>query len=624
MLEQMRRGSKHPIVKGLFLLLALSFVVWGVGDVFRNNGGAGYVATVGKSGITAEELDNAVRGEVARYQQAIGKTLSEEEVEKFGIKRYVLGQLIRDKVTVARAHDLGLVAGKKVLAKHIYENDAFFDEKGKFSKERFKSVLSANGFNEEKYINAIQKDVAVTTLMEAVAASAIVPESIAKQVFSVRNESRVADLIILPANTSIEVAEPSETDLVQYYKDNQDNFAIPEQRALTYISFNLDKIKSTIKLSDDELKAEYQKSIQQYKTEESRMVQQYLFTKEDEANAAYEKISKGDAKAYAGSLIDLGSVTKTSAPAEVKDAIFALQKSEVSKPVKSSLGWHIFVVKSIEAEKTKNFESVKRDIEKDLLTAKASDEFSKFGNQVEDEFAAGQTMEEVAKKFDLVVHKVPSVDTNGNGANGSKVTDLPDAAVLLPVAFNLDTGAHSALTLLSDNASYAIVRVDTISPKRVKALDEAKGSAIKMWKDQQKVKLLQEQAVGISSKIRAGEDVKALSGKMKLKLVAAQNIKRPAADSVQEGKNGEPVILVRELFNLKKAGDVTSAYRNATGDFVIAQLKSVTKTAPDSDKNGYKNIQAELEDEMRDDILVQYINYLRSIYPVSVKEVASR
>lgn len=618
MLEQMRKGSQHPIVKGLFFLLAVTFVVWGVGDVFRNNSDSGYVATVGKVGIPQEELDNMVSGEVARYQEVTGKPLSEENVAK--LKKYALGQLIQSKVTTARADELGLVAGKKTIAQHIYENDIFFNEQGKFDKERFKAILRENGFTEEKYINAITRDVSVNTLLETMTIASVASDVMSREIFSFRNESRVADLIILPSNSIGEIAEPSETDLVQFYKDNQDSFAVNEQRSLTYITFNLDKIKSSIKLSEEELQAEYQRSIQQYKTEENRNVEQYLFTKEEDAKAAYDKISKGDIKGFSGSQIELGNITKSSVPVEVKDIIFSLKQGEVSAPVKSSLGWHIFIIKSIEGEKIKGFDEVKKDIEKEMVASAASDEFSKFGNQVEDEFAAGKTMEDIAGKFDLIIHKVTAVDSSGNGANGNKITDLPDQSVLLPIVFNLDIGAHSALTLLSDNTSYAILRVDSINPKRIKALDEVKGIAIKMWKDNEKVKLLKDKATEIVTKIKSGEDFQAIVNKMNLKVNTNQNIKRPDANAVLDGKNGEPVALARELFTLKKEGDVTGSYRNATGNFIIARLKNVIKIDATSNKNDYTNIVAQLEEEVRNDIMTQYVNYLRNKYPVSIKE----
>jgi peptidyl-prolyl cis-trans isomerase D len=619
MLEKMRKGSHHPVVKGLFFLLALLFVVWGVGDVFRNSTGMGYVATVGKSGITPQELDSRVRAEIARYQEATGRVLSEEEANRLGVKKFVISQLVSNKVIAMSASDMGLVAGKKIIAAHISENEAFFDESGKFDKERYKSILKANGLTEEKYVNSISKEVEVRALLESLTISSVVPELAAKEVYRFKNETRVVDLLTLPSSSINKIPEPSDADLLKYYQDNQDEFSAPETRSISYIKFDIDKIKNTIKLSEDELKTEYQRSISQYRTEETRNVQQFLFAAEAEAVAAYEKISKGDTKAFAASQIELGNITKSSAPAEVKEAIFSLQKEEVSKPVKSSLGWHIFVVKSIEPQTIKTFEAVKNDIEKEMTAKKAADEFANFGNQVEDEFAAGKTMEEVAKKFDLETYTIAAVDAKGNGVGGEKISDLLDPNVILPVAFGLETGGHSALTMLSDNATYVVIKVDNITPTRIKTMDEVKVSVMKTWQLREKTRLLKEKATSLAAKIKAGEDIKSLISAMKLKINEEKTITRPETNTIAEGKNGEPAMLAREIFLLKESGDVTGAYRNASGDFMLARLKNIVMADPESDKNGYRNVQSELEDEMRSEIISQYTGYLQKKYPVSIK-----
>ncbi len=624
MLAKMRKGSQHIIVKGLFVLLGLSFVMWGVGDIFRSDMRNGHVATVGKFAVTNAELENLVLNEVARYQEIVGKTLTEEETEKLGIKHYALNQLIRNKVTIARAEDLKLVTGKKIIAQNIYRNDVFFNEEGAFDKDRFKAVLQASGFTEETFIKAIKRDSSVNLLLETLAVSAVVPENMAREIFKTRNEKRVADLITIPSDLIKDLPEPSEADLIQFYQDNQESFSTPEQREITYITFNLAKIQNGIKPSEDELKEEYNNSISQYKIEETRNVDQYLFLKEEDAKAAYEKISKGDVKRFSKSKISLGNVTVSTSPSEVKGVIFALKQGEISAPVQSALGWHIFVVKSIEAEKTKTFEEVKKDIEKDLIEKKTSSEFAKFGDEIEDEFAAGKTMEEVAQKFDLTAHKVPAITIDGNDASGNKVAGFPDSKTLLPIVFNLDTGVASSLTLLSDNSGYAIMRVDSVTPKRVKALDEVKGIAIKLRKDQDKIKLLKDKATEIAGKLKSGEDMKSLAGKMNLKIKSAQIIKKPGEDSVQDGASGEPVMLANELFTLKKEGEVTGAYRNQEGSFVIAKLIKVQETTADNDKNAYINLQSDLENEMREDIIGQYINFLRKEYPVSIHDSFSK
>lgn len=606
----MRKGAQHPVMKILFVILAGMFVLWGVGDVFRNGGSNAYVATLGKSGITSFELDNVVRRELAGYQRATGKTLSEEEIASMGIRKYALWQLIRDKIITLRATEMHLVAGKKNVADNIHNNDIFFNKDGKFDKARFRQLLRENGFTEEQFINSIRKEYASNELLGSLSAVAAVSDIMTEKLYNYRNESRTAKFITLPISYIKDIAEPSETDLVQFYQNNQSKFSMPEQRSVSYITFGLDQVKDSIKFSDEELQQQYQNNIAQYQTDEERNITQYLFSKEDDANNAYEKISKGDIKEFTKNKVELGEVTKAGLPEEVKEVVFAMQEKEVSKPVKSQLGWHIFVLNKITKEHTKAFATVKKDIEKDMYEERVIDELSRFGNQVEDEFAAGKTMEDVAQKFNLNLKKIPSVEQGQKNING-----LPDPDILLPLIFSSDVGIPSPLTLLSDNSTYAIIRIDSVSPARIRALDEAKGTAIKMWQEEYKTQKLGEAAKELASKLREGTNLNTLVKKMNLSISKDQKIIR---DHITQQEHPLPLLL--ELFNLKQVDSYTGVYQNKDGDFVLARLSAVEDADHTKNAVGFANLKQQLEEEIRGDIISQYLQYLQKKYPVSIRQ----
>ena len=615
----MRDNAQHPIVKGMFILLAVTFVVWGIGDIFRGSGGAGNVATVGDHAVTSSELDNMVRREISGYEAIMGKAISEEEANAMGIRRYSLRKLIQDKLTSIRAEDLKLTAGNKAIAGRIQENSVFFNEEGKFDKDRFRAILNANGFTEEKYVNFIKQEYSVNNLLDSMTLVAIIPEIMAEELFKIRTEVRKADILTIPSDFIKNVPEPSEADLIQFYQDNQNYFSVPEQRSLTYITFDSEKIKGEIKPSREELEALYEVNVNQYKVEESRDVEQYLFKTEKEAQTAYEKISKNIIKPFKKNKVELGSVTESNAPEEIRDIIFSLGVNGISKPVETQFGWHVLIVKSIEPEKIKSFNEVRKEIEQEAIELQLSEAFARFGNDIEDEFASGKTIEEVAGEFDIEVKKVPVIDNKGKGKDGKNIVGLPDVDMLLPMIFDMDTGVPSSLTLLSDNESYIVLRVDNITLSRVKALDEVKGTAIGMRKKQDQEEELRKESAQIAKKLHSGEDIKALAKKLGLTLKVGHEVERPLQSSAQTDVSGVPAMLAKELFSLKNTGETTASYRQRDGSFSIARLVSVEKLSPDDDKEDYNSIKSQLEDAMRNDIMEQYINYLRKEYPVSIK-----
>ena len=58
----------------------------------------------------------------------------------------------------------------------------------------------------------------------------------------------------------------------------------------------------------------------------------------------------------------LGTLTKADLPEGTEDAVFALAEGEVSQPIESDLGWHVFRVTERKDEIVASFDQVKDGI----------------------------------------------------------------------------------------------------------------------------------------------------------------------------------------------------------------------------------------------------------------------
>jgi peptidyl-prolyl cis-trans isomerase D len=615
MLDVMRKGSQNIFVKGFLGLLALSFVIWGVGDVFRNNTNSHSIATIGNTRVSFDEYNNTLHRELARYQEILGAPVTEEQMAKFHIKDRVINQIIDGKIIKMRMDDLNFKVGNAAASDQIFANNMFFDESGKFSKETFDKIMEANGLNKNDYIQSVKSETAIKLFIDSLTAKPKSFAAIAKPLYGYRNEQRFADVMYIPADYIKDVPEPSETDLVQYYQDNTQKFSVPEMRSLSYMVFNAKNIK-TEKISDETLKAEYDANVTSYQEPEKRDVEQYLFDNEKDAKVALGDLKNGKAAPYTPKKTALGIVVRDDLPNEIRSPIFSLAKNSFSEPVNTQMGWHVFTVKNISAGHTKSFEEAKPLIEAQLNESKAAEQFSKYANQIEDDFASGMTIDDVAKKYNLAVNKIDGVDQNGNNAAGKAVDHLPEKEGFLKLAFATDSGAVSPLTLLPDNANYIALRVDAVTPERVKALDEVKGLAIGMWKENAKIEHLKTAAEDIAKKLKDGEDFAKLAAKSNLKIDAAKKIDRPVESALDE-ESKIPAPLAKQLFSIK-AGASTDAYKTADGSFVIAKLKSITNA--DVQEIKLRNLETDLKDDFVNDVLSQYNTFLRKKYPVSVNQ----
>jgi hypothetical protein len=173
------------------------------------------------------------------------------------------------------------------------------------------------------------------------------------------------------------------------------------------------------------------------------------------------------------------------------------------------------------------------------------------------------------------------------------------------------------MTLLADNSTYVVLRVDNVLPKRVKALDEVKGVVALHWKEVKKAKKLKEVAKELAEKIKNGEEPKVLAQSMGLKFKPMEKIERASFDSPAEGKEVVPAGLADDIFVASK-GESSSYHLSSNGEYVIGKLVEVKSAQLYAEK--VVELDGELKNNFTDDIFMQYNRFLRSKYPVEPNE----
>lgn len=150
-----------------------------------------------------------------------------------------------------------------------------------------------------------------------------------------------------------------------------------EQQLLTQKLF--EKVTEDVKVSDKKAKTYYEENEEQYMTPASREVAHILVKNKAKADQIYEQVKSGDEKAFTeaakknstdpSSAQEGGKLTanKGQLVPEFEKAAFDLEVGEVSKPVKTSFGWHIITARSeVEGEQKQSFKDVEKQIKQTL------------------------------------------------------------------------------------------------------------------------------------------------------------------------------------------------------------------------------------------------------------------
>lgn len=618
MLNLCRNLAKNIFFKSFLFVLACLFVFWSVGDIFRNNNSR-YVAKVADEKISADLFNSRLRQEIAQIERNYGTTLNEEQIKSLQIDKMLLRDMISQAMIQDQISSLNINVDDKLVGKFVKRDPNFFDENGKFSRKHFEELLNAAGISEAKFVDNKRKDIAQNYILGSlINEEQLVYVSQLDKIAKHRMDKILVDVIKIPPQVVKESKNPSETDLIQFYQENKEKFKSPELRKISYLTFNYSDVASEIKITEQDIKTAYQERLAEFTVGETRKVTQYLFDGEADAKKASAEIAK-DSEKYKNKKMDLGTIEKGKTLPEIDDAIFALKKKVYSNPVKSSLGWHIFIVEDIYPAHTKKFDEVKQQLSLGLENEKKSKDFYAFASKIEDEIASAASMESIAKKYNFNIKTIDSIDKTGHNNSGSLVKDIPEPELFINLAFAQNSGSESPLTLLSDNNTYLLLRVDSISKERIKALDEARGVALNLMNKEFQARAHKAYADNIYNNLKKNSAIQDSVKKDGVITLKSQNFTRPSANKYEDSaKSDYPYELRKEVFSLTKSGSFTSPYLDKDGNYLIASFVKKQEASEGEIAEARLKLKEEMANNISDDISNSYIQYLEQLYPVKI------
>lgn len=489
MLKSIRGMAQTWASKVIIVILALSFGVWGISDVFRG-GSSGVVATVGETEIAAQTLANEFQGELQRLRARFSEVTSEQAVQ-MGIPQQILGQLVDQALVAEEARSQGLAVPDTILAKRIVSENPGLLVNGTFDRIRYENALNRSGQSLESFESGVRVAILRQQVVDAVAGVGPAPDVLATTLAR-RNRERRDLVVALVSSDDIANVKPDETAVQAYYDANPELFTAPEFRQLTLLELTADTVAGEIELSDDDIYAEYEDRIAEFEQPERRSVVQVLSTDETVILGLVSNVAGGqdfDAAsseaAEAGALVSqFDDVTRNGVPAEAAEVLFATPEGAVSEPVKTAFGWHVFKVKEVKPGGAPSFEEVRPALLADMTADIAIDSLYGLAGVIEDTLAGDGSLEDAADAVGVAPITIAAVDGAGRGKDGEKsLTDLVSAEKVLQAAFETLEGEVSDLRE-TEAGTYFIVRVDVVEEQTVQPLADIREQVIEGWRSE--------------------------------------------------------------------------------------------------------------------------------------------
>ena len=160
MLRGMQKATKNwlgRLITGLLLgMIAISFAIWGIGDIFKGFGSS-TLAKIGGTEIGVEQFRQQYNDRLQQLIRQVGRPIPAEQARALGLHRSLLGQLLAEAAIDEEVRRLGLNLPDDVIAQRIRNDPVFRGITGQFDRTRFDAVIRQAGFTESRYVSEQRK-----------------------------------------------------------------------------------------------------------------------------------------------------------------------------------------------------------------------------------------------------------------------------------------------------------------------------------------------------------------------------------------------------------------------------------------------------------------------------------
>ncbi len=426
------RDHKRWLMFIAMVLIIPSFVVTGIYSYNHMTQADNSIAKVGEVSITPEMFDRAKREQLERYRQQMGDQFRAGMLDTPEAREAILRMLMDDAAVsqmVAKEH----VDVSEAQAVALIKNADALKKDGKFSPELYERFLQSQGKTDQQFVAEIRRDLSKETLLTGVTATYPVPPAVVEHLHKIITEQREVQTMVFNVDQYLGDVKVTPEEVRAYYDQHQKEFLAEEHLTAEYVVLSPDDFKAGIKPNEEEIRGYYEQNKNNFTTPEERRASHILIAFGDDKAASKKKAEDVLAKAKAnpadfaklatefssdpGSAAQGGDLDYFGRGMMVKpfeDATFTAKKGDIVGPVESDFGWHIIYVTDIRPSAVRPFEAVRSDIEAEYIGQMALREFSEkaedFTNIV---YEQADSLEPVAKKFGLTIHKADNVTRAG-------------------------------------------------------------------------------------------------------------------------------------------------------------------------------------------------------------------
>ena len=590
MLQNIRDNSQGWIAKTIIGIIVALMAFTGIEAIFQASGNNKQdVAKVNGEEITQTELGQAVDMQRRQLMQQLGKDFDASLLDEKLLREAALKGLIDRKLLLQGAADSKFGFSEAALDQVILQTPEFQVD-GKFSAERFDQVIRQLGYTRMQFRQMLTQEMLIGQVRAGIAGSGFVTD--AEVLAFARLEKQTRDFATVNIKTDPAAVKLTDDEVKAYYDKHAKEFMTPDQVVIDYLELKKSSFFDQVTVKDEELQAAYQKETANLA--EQRRAAHILIEVNDKTTDAQAKakiediqarLAKGEkfdalAKEFsqdpgsANNGGDLGFAGPGVYDPDFETALYALNKDQVSAPVRTTFGWHLIKLLGVEAPEVPSFASLKDKLTRELKTQQVEQRYVEATKQLEDAAFEASDLAQPASDLKLTVHT--SAPFGREGGEGVAVNRAVVTAAFSPEV--LDEGANSSAIELDPETIIVLRAKEHLKPAQLPL--ESVSAAIR-------TQMTKERAIA-AAKTHADELIASLrDGKTPLNQPIDGQAWKVTEAATRNAEAIEPAVL-QALFRMPKPAakdkPTFTTVTLADGSLVIVRLNGVNEAAAPTDE----------------------------------------
>ncbi|MGP9687813.1 SurA N-terminal domain-containing protein [Psychrobacter sp. AOP22-C1-C5] len=601
----------------ILLILCLSpLALLGVESYFGGGVDPNQIAQVGDASVGLSEYQTAVNNRRSEIlEQVDDVSLLNEDV----LHEQVLKGLIDRTLLEQQAGKLGMTVSDDTINRLLRQEEIFKDAEGNFSNDQFANFLRQRGMTKDQLFAEFRNQLSLDQLNASIVGTAVYPMQAVSQLIDLQLESRNIWLYRFKWQDYAEQVKLSKNDIQAYYDANKDTLKSESMVDLAYLQLSPQSIQVN-DVTKEDLQQQYEAYKQGQAVTDERRISQILLTGNDaktradkvkvrlnkgESFVALAKSESDDPSGETGG--DIGRFNPTvfgNDAAAVEKALEGLSVGDVTAPIKTSFGYQIFAVTEDNGTKIPSLESMRDELTAKAKEYKRQEMYADKVTAINDLAADGFSIEDIAQQENVALKRIKNYPRENN----QSVLSQP---AVIKQAFDEFTIQDQAVTAgIEVGNSTVWVQPSNYRPTKTLTLAAATPKITQILRQQKATALALKEAKALAANIKTPADI----AKQPVRLQSLGEINRQTTRLTEKERG--------LAFSQQAPDNGVAAIASETEVGATLLVGDRIKTEQQSPLSEMQRAQTAtiIRDNLGQDQLQDYLDYLRLMYKVEINE----